>query len=142
METKRILIVDDEVPFTNMVKLNVERTGRYQVRVENQPTRALATAAEFRPQLILLDVVMPELDGGQIIAGLGADPKLKDIPVLLLTATVTSQVAKVLQGKVNCREVLAKPIDAKRLIQKLDEVLEASFFSFRLGRAAQAEPPA
>ena len=139
MDTKRILIVDDEVAFTNLVKVNLERTGRYQVRVENFPTAAVAAALEFKPDAILLDVVMPEMDGGQLLAELKANEELKQIPVMLLTATVTQQVAKTLQGHVNCREILAKPIDSKRLIQKLDEVLEVSFFAIRFGRSARSQ---
>lgn len=68
MQPKRILMIDDEVAFTNLVKVNLERTGRYEVRVENRPLCALAAALEFKPDAILLDVVMPELDGGQILA--------------------------------------------------------------------------
>src|SRR6266404_310356 len=120
METKRILIIDDEVAFTNLLKVNLERSGRYQVRAENHPTNGLAAALQFKPSLILLDVVMREMDGGQLLAALTANNQLKDIPVVLLTATVTQQVAKALQGQVACRAILAKPIDPKRLIQKLD----------------------
>ena len=133
---KRILMIDDEVAFTNLVKANVERSNRYEVRVENRPTAALAAALEYKPDAILLDVVMPEMDGGQLLAEMQTNSQLRDIPVILLTATVTQQVAKVLEGKVKCRKIVPKPIDAKRLIQHLDEILESSFFSFRLGRPA------
>jgi len=141
MEKKRILIIDDEVAFSNLVKANLERTNRYQACVENHPTRALATALEFKPAAILLDVVMPEMDGGQLLAEMQANDQLKDIPVILLTATVTQQVAKVLQGKVGCRMILPKPVDPKRLIQQLDELLEVPFFSFRFGRSASTGAP-
>lgn len=145
MQPKRILMIDDEVAFTNLVKVNLERTGRYEVRVENRPLCALAAALEFKPDAILLDVVMPELDGGQILAAMQNTGELKNIPVLLLTATVTQQVAKTLQGKVQCKKIVPKPVDAKQLIKDLDELLEVPFFTLRFGRSGRTDasaPPA
>ena len=66
MEKKRILIVDDEPTFTKMVKLNLEQTGDFEVREEHRATAALATAREFKPHLVLLDVIMPSMDGGDL----------------------------------------------------------------------------
>ena len=63
-EKKRILLVDDEPSITRLLKLNLEQTGDYEVATENVSKAALATAEEFRPDLILLDVMMPDLDGG------------------------------------------------------------------------------
>ena len=59
MRTPRILMIDDDVPLTQTVRINLEDTGRYEVMVENNPRNALATAREFQPDLVLLDVVMP-----------------------------------------------------------------------------------
>jgi len=139
MEKKRIMMIDDEVAFTNLVKLNLERTGRYNVCVENRPTAALAAALEFKPDAILLDVVMPEKDGGQLLAEMQASGPLKNIPVILLTATVTQQVAKVLQGKVSCKAIVPKPVDPKKLIKQLDDMLEVPFFTFRFGKSASTD---
>ena len=57
---KRILVVDDEAGFARLLKLGLERTGRYDVRVENRARVALDSAREFEPHLILLDCLMPE----------------------------------------------------------------------------------
>src|SRR6185503_21291437 len=65
-EKKRVLIIDDEASFARMVKLNLEKSGEFEVRVENKPTYALAAAREFKPDLILLDVIMPAMDGGDV----------------------------------------------------------------------------
>ena len=65
---KRILIVDDEERFTRILRLNLGCTGRYTVRTENSALNACTTACEFRPDLILLDVMMPGLDGGEVAA--------------------------------------------------------------------------
>jgi CheY-like chemotaxis protein len=91
MEKKRILLVDDDISFTRMMKLNLERSGTYEIRIENTGSQAVATAREFKPNLILLDVIMPEVDGGDVAAMLKEDPILKDIPVVFITALVSGE---------------------------------------------------
>ena len=91
MDKKRILLVDDDLSFTRMMKLNLERAGAYEIRVENTGSHAVATAHEFMPHLILLDVIMPEVDGGDVAALLKQDPLLKDIPVVFITALVSGE---------------------------------------------------
>ena len=86
MEKKRILIVDDEPTSTRMTKLVLEQTGDYEVGEENDSVRALATARAFRPAIILLDVVMPKLDGGDLASMIQTDPVLGKVPIVFLTA--------------------------------------------------------
>ena len=95
---KRIMIVDDEAAFTRMMKLVLEKSGRYEVIGENKATQALATARACQPDLILLDVVMPEMDGGDVAALIQGDPTLKDIPIIFLTALISEK--EVLGGPV------------------------------------------
>lgn len=91
MDKKRILVVDDDLGFSRMMKLNLERLGAYEIRVENSGSRAVATAREFKPNLILLDVIMPEVDGGDVAAQLKTDALLKDVPVVFITALVSGE---------------------------------------------------
>jgi CheY-like chemotaxis protein len=91
MDKKRILLVDDDISFTRMMKLNLERSGSYEIRIENTGSQAVATAREYKPHLILLDVIMPEVDGGDVAAMLKDDPFLKDTPVVFLTALVSGE---------------------------------------------------
>src|SRR5688572_6969454 len=88
-EKKRILVVDDRASDTRLVKLYLERTNDYVVREENDAQAALAAAEEFEPHLILLDVIMPGMDGGELAACFQANPKLKAVPIVFLTAIVT-----------------------------------------------------
>ncbi|MGH7969471.1 MAG: response regulator, partial [Limisphaerales bacterium] len=81
-EKKRILVVDDEPSITRLLKLNLEATDQYVVRTENVAQTALASAEEFQPHLILLDVLMPEIDGGQLASQLQASPKLAGVPIV------------------------------------------------------------
>src|SRR5918999_1678979 len=91
---KRILVIDDEPDFTYMLKLSLESMGYYRVGVENEPTRALRAAREFAPDLILLDIMMPDLDGSEVAARIRSDPELRDVPVLFMTALVSHREAR------------------------------------------------
>lgn len=123
MNKHRILIIDDERPMTRMVRLNLEATGRYEVREENSSFNALTAAREFRPDLILLDVIMPGADGGEVAARFQADPTLGRIPIVFLTATVSPKEA----GKGGLMSAgmkfLAKPISLAGLVACLEEYL-------------------
>src|SRR4030088_2182018 len=84
-----ILIVDNNRDFTRSAKLALERTGRYLVFEENDSTKAHQTAQAVQPDLILLDIAMPETDGGEVAAQIQSDPALHRIPIVFLTALVT-----------------------------------------------------
>jgi Response regulator containing a CheY-like receiver domain and a GGDEF domain len=93
-EKRRILIVDDDADTTHLVKVLLERTGDYLVLEENDATKAYQSALKFRPDLILLDIVMPETDGGEVAARVEGDPELHNTPIIFLTALVTTAEAK------------------------------------------------
>jgi len=88
MEKKRILIVDDEQASARLLQANLEQTGRYEVRVEHQAELAVAAAREFRPDLVLLDLVMPRMSGSEAAGMIKADPEFKDTAIVFLTAAV------------------------------------------------------
>lgn len=87
----KVLAIDDEVGFTKLVKMNLEKDGEFEVCVENDSNNALATALDFRPEVVLLDIVMPGLDGGDVAAQFQSNPILKDIPVIMMTALMSPQ---------------------------------------------------
>lgn len=121
MQPKRILIVDDEATFTRMVRLNLEQTKRYVVREENRAPLALTTAREFKPDLILLDVIMPGVDGGELASRIKADAVLKSVPIVFLTGTVTKQEAAA--GAVTGGyPLLSKPVSLKSLVECMENV--------------------
>ena len=122
MERKRILIIDDEPSFTRMVRLNLEKTGFFEVREENKATSALNAAREFKPHLILLDVIMPNLDGGDVARQMQNDRQLKDIPVVFLTATVSKREAGTAGLNSGGSLFLAKPISLESLVQCINEM--------------------
>ena len=121
-ERRRILIVDNDPNATHLVKVLLERSGHYLVLEENDATRAHQSARNFRPDLILLDVVMPGTDGGEVAARVEADPELQDTPIVFLTALVTRAEAKSglsLQG----HSFLAKPVSIPELINAIEQHL-------------------
>ena len=121
MEKKRILIIDDEASFTRMVKLNLEKTGAFEVREENKATYALAAAREFKPDLILLDVIMPTMDGGDVASQIRNDRHLKGTPIVFLTATVSQREAGEAGLNSGGDLFLAKPISLDSLINCLND---------------------
>jgi CheY-like chemotaxis protein len=121
---RRILIVDNDKNTTRLVKILLEKTGRYVVLEENDSTRAHQTARNFRPDLIFLDVVMPDKDGGEIAAQIRADPELHNTPIIFLTALVTRAEAKT-GLHIDGHPFLAKPINIPELIEAIERVLPA-----------------
>jgi CheY-like chemotaxis protein len=119
---KRVLLVDDEASFTRLMKLNLEANGAYDVRVENDGRKAVAAARSFRPDLVFLDVIMPDADGGEIAAAFRADPTLKNTPIVFLTAVVSKNEVIQHGDVIGGQMFLAKPVsveDVKRTIEKL-----------------------
>ena len=88
---KKILVVDDEASLTRMVKANLERTGKYEVRTENMGSKAIEAAREFKPDLMFLDVMMPDMSGDEVAAALREDSELNDMKYVFLTAIVTNR---------------------------------------------------
>ena len=85
---KSILLVDDENDFTELLAANLEEAGNFTVTQVNDPRQALTVAREIVPDIFIIDLVMPKMDGGDVINALKKDPKLEKIPVLMLTALV------------------------------------------------------
>jgi CheY-like chemotaxis protein len=115
------LIVDDEAGFTRLLKLTLEGTKRYIVKEENDGSRALATARIFRPELILLDIVMPKMDGGDVARQLGADPILKSVKIIFLTAIVSQKEAGA--GGIGGYPFMAKPVSLAALTAMIEQTL-------------------
>lgn len=117
----RILVVDDEASFTRLLKLNLEGTGRYSVLTENNPLIALPAAIHFKPDLILMDVMMPGLDGGDVANLFSKHPDLRNIPIIFLTATVKHAEVDASDGEIGGLHFLSKPVSLPELLKHLDD---------------------
>jgi two-component system, OmpR family, response regulator len=119
-EKRRILIVDDDANSTHLVKILLERSGPYVVFEENDSTKADQTAHEFRPDVILLDIIMPKMDGGELAAQIESDRQLHNTPIIFLTALVTHGEVKSglhIQG----HPLVAKPISIPELVEAIEK---------------------
>ena len=111
MRKRRILLVDDDAGITRALAMYLEENGGCEVRVENAGSRAVQSAREFRPDVIFLDIVMPDADGGTIAAQIQEDPLLRSTPVVFLTALVSQHVTHGVPAQIGGHPFLAKPVD-------------------------------
>jgi CheY-like chemotaxis protein len=112
---KRILIVDDEETFGKLVKMNLEETGEYEVRVESKGMQAIPAARAFKPDFILLDIVMPDMDGGEVAQQLKEDKYLRDIPIGFLTALVRDYEVSPKADAIAGHPFISKPVTVSQL---------------------------
>lgn len=118
---KRVLVVDDESDVTELLEYKFKQAG-FAVRTLNDPLRAIGLARDLRPDLIILDVMMPELSGIQLLRMVRADALLRDTPVLFLTAKgETEDRLKGLESGAD--DYLAKPFDARELLLRAQALL-------------------
>jgi two-component system, OmpR family, alkaline phosphatase synthesis response regulator PhoP len=116
-----ILVVDDDPKIVRVVEINLTQAG-YQVRTAADGEEALAAATQERPDLVLLDVMMPRLDGFDTLKRLKADPALTDIPVVMLTAR--AQDEDVFEGYgTGAQWYLTKPFEPEELRQVVRHLL-------------------
>ncbi len=123
----KVLTVDDEVFFTTLIKMNLEKEGEFIVCVENDSRRAVNTALAFMPDVVLMDIVMPGMDGGDVVAQFQSYPELKNIPVIMMTALMSPDEAGE-DGFANSlsQMVLPKPVNIQTLKRCLKKVLGAA----------------
>jgi CheY-like chemotaxis protein len=103
------------------MKVNLERTGVYTVGTENHALHALAAAREFQPDLILLDVMMPDMDGGEVAGEIQSDTALKHVPIVFLTAIVSKKETGGEYLESGGQTFIAKPISLDSLIKCIEE---------------------
>ncbi len=121
MAKKRVMLVDDEKSFTNLLKLNLEDTGQYEVRVENWAEDAVNSAKEFKPDIVLLDIIMPRLPGGNVAALIKETPELRDTPIVFLTAAVRKHQVEENDGIICDYPCIAKPATVDMVIEAIEK---------------------
>ena len=119
----KVLVVDDDAAFTSLLAANLEGTGKYEVRQVNDSRKGLAAGCEFRPDVILLDVSMPDMDGGDLAAQFRKEPCIKDVPIIFLTALVGSEEVPIGGMRSGGNRFLPKPISVAEVIDCLKEVV-------------------
>ena len=118
---KKVLVVDDESDVADLVAYHLKAKG-FAVETVNDPTQSIGIARSFLPDLVILDVMMPEINGIQICRMLRADPKLKQVPVIFLTAKVEENDR--VQGlETGADDYICKPFSTKELVLRVQNIL-------------------
>lgn len=117
MANEKILLVDDEEDILDFLELILEEQG-YTIVKANSGREALASAQMHHPDLILLDIMMPEMDGWEVLKLLKADEEMQDTPVAMLTAR-TEMKDKIQGLQEGAIDYICKPFSTKELIDKL-----------------------
>lgn len=118
----RILLVDDEIDILEFVRYNLQKEG-YEVFTAQNGAEALKAAAEYRPHLILLDMMMPVMDGAQTCRAIRQDPQLRDTMVVFLSA-LGEEDQQLTGFGVGADDYLTKPIKMKLLVSRVQAILK------------------
>lgn len=116
MKLRKILIIDDEFPVGYLIKINLEAEG-YEANLALSGEEALEKARASPPDLITLDVLMPEMDGFEVLRALKTDESLSSIPVLMIS--VINGIRKKRGIKMGASDYLLKPIDFDNLLDRM-----------------------
>ena len=116
----RILIVDDEGDFIELVKFRLADLG-YEFLVASDGVQALSQARQFKPDLILLDILLPDLDGLSVCEILRRQPATRKIPIIIMSA-LTGDITK-RTTSMQAQDFFTKPLDLNRLQKRIAELL-------------------
>ncbi|MDD5552784.1 MAG: response regulator [Candidatus Omnitrophica bacterium] len=125
MNKKTIVIIDDEENFCKLVKKNIENTGEYVVFTATSGKEGIALVKQVKPDLVLLDVVMPEMDGTDVAAQIREDESIQNIPIVFLTAIASEDEAQAESQASITRgyTVLSKTATVKELLSCIKETI-------------------
>ena len=124
LKAQRILVVDDEPDVTELLKYKLEQEG-YRCQALNDPLLFASTARDFEPEIMILDIMMPELSGLQLCRMARADPLLKNVPIIFLTAR--GETDDRIQGlELGADDYLPKPFNMKELSIRVGKLLARS----------------
>ena len=119
---RKVLIVDDQADIRDIARVGLELTTDWEVQVSASGDEALEIAGRDRPDVILLDVMMPHMDGPTAVRALRANPATFDIPVILLTARMLSEDGSDL-AELAISGLLSKPFDPMALAESVSSLL-------------------
>ncbi len=122
MASKKILIIDDEEDLSFFVKANLELAGDYEVVVATSGKAGIKAASQYKPDLILLDIMMPKMDGFEVLKKLKSSHATFSIPVIMLTAKGDDE-SKLKASKLYDEDYIIKPVRIEFLKTRIEEVL-------------------
>ena len=123
MKQNKILIIDDEEDLSFFVKANLELAGNYEVDVVTNGKDGLKAAVTYKPNLILLDIMMPKMDGFEVLKELKSSAETASIPIIMLTAKGDDE-SKIKAMKLYIEDYMIKPVQIDALDSKIKQVLK------------------
>ncbi|MCM8823842.1 MAG: response regulator [Candidatus Omnitrophica bacterium] len=120
--TKKILVVDDEEEMLLYIG-NILRRANYDVLTANKGKDAIEMANNYRPDLIILDIVMPDMQGGEVAAALSRNLATVNIPIMFLTGLLVKKEEGVLDKIRGKHYILAKPVTSQELLKTVNELI-------------------
>lgn len=123
-ELQKICYVEDDEDIQRIARLSLERVGKMQVEIVGDPMRAIEAIRAFRPDLVLLDWMMPAMDGPTLFKRLRETPELRDLPVVFITAKASQRELEELRD-MGAAGVLSKPFAPKELPDQLRAIWRA-----------------
>jgi len=120
---RKILIIDDNNDVVESVKMTLEETGGYEVRGETKAVNGLDVARQFKPDMILLDIIMPGIAGNEVARRLKDDPQTKTIPIAYFSVIVSQDEIKAKSGIIGGNRFIPKPSNLEDLVHSIEEVI-------------------
>lgn len=124
MSGKKILVVDDEKKIRELLQLRLSSAG-YQVIEAQHGEEGVEQAKKHLPDLILMDVMMPRMDGPEAVRRLEEDPKTEKIPIIFLTAIITKEEESSQVFGTKDHRFIAKPFDPQELLSEIKKAIDA-----------------
>lgn len=122
MEKKRVMIVDDEKDFLTIVKMNLEKADKYTVMTLSNAKDIISQIHAFKPDVILLDLLMPSIGGIEVCEMLNKDPLAQKIPVIIVSA-LEKRTDKLKAYKLGVTDYIVKPVEIDELVTKIEKAL-------------------
>lgn len=122
IQREKILLVDDDPAVTGYLQLKLAHA--YDVLVTNKPTEVLGLARNHHPDLILCDIDMPDMDGGDVCKALSDDEQTQHIPILYLTSLVSQEEVKIMDGQIGGRPGVSKHATIDEILARINATLE------------------
>jgi len=122
MQIERIMLIDDDASIRKIAAVTLERVGKWQVQTADGGISGLAMAAEFKPDVILLDVMMPGMDGPTTYKLLKEDPAVTNTPVIFMTAKVQGQELES-YSELGVQGVISKPFNPLTLPAEIEALV-------------------
>jgi CheY-like chemotaxis protein len=124
LEHAKILVIDDEEAFCEFVKWSLEKTGRFDVVVSTDGLSGIEQARKEQPELILLDIKMPQMNGAEVADHLLHEENTRDIPIAFITGLLQKDEVEKRSGYIHGFPFITKPVTKKELVQQVDSVFE------------------